>query len=57
MGSYKMKWKSVVIASSASSTTCDKTIDLMKLKHGHQLGKDRYPVKMLKVDSRSGEDS
>lgn len=39
-GSYKMKWKNIVIASSTVSAICDETIDLMKLKHSCQLGKD-----------------
>lgn len=35
--SYTMKWKNILIASSA---VCDDIIDLMKLKHSYHFGKD-----------------
>lgn len=38
--SYTMKWKNIVITSSASSAICDYIIDSVKLKHSYHFGKD-----------------
>lgn len=52
--SYKMKWKNIVIASAYSAICGDNWFNETKAQLSVW---ERYPVKMLKVGSRSWEDS